>query len=52
MKAKDNHCSDKKSGNSSTSVIFEKKNIVILGDSMIKHVNVYEMAKKLENCQV
>ena len=51
-KAKDNHSSDKKSNNSSTSVISEKKNIVILGDSMIKHVNGYEMPKKLENCKV
>ena len=36
IKAKDNHRSDKKSNNSSTSVISEKKNIVTLGDSMIK----------------
>ena len=50
IKAKDNHRSDKKSNNSSTSVISEKKNIVILGDSMIKHINGYKMSKKLENC--
>ena len=35
IKAKGNHRSDKKSNNSNTSVISEKKNIVILGDSMI-----------------
>ena len=52
IKAKDNNRSDKKSNNSSTSVISEKKNIVILGDSMIKHVNGYEMSEKLENCKV
>ena len=52
IKAKDNHRSDKKSNNSSTSVISEKKNIVILGDSMIKHVNVYDMSKKFKNCTV
>ena len=46
IKAKDNHCSVKKSNNSSTSVISDKKNIVILGDSMIKHVNGYDMSKK------
>ena len=47
IKAKDNDRSDKKSNNLSTSVISEKKNIVILGDSMIKHVNGYDMSKKL-----
>ena len=52
IKAKDNHRSDKKSNNSSTSVISEKKNIVILDDNMIKHVNAYEMSKKLEHCKV
>ena len=53
IKAKDNnHRSDKKSNNSSTSVISEKKNIVILGDNMIKHVNGYDMSKKLKNCKV
>ena len=52
IKAKDNHRSDKKISNSNTSVISEKNNIVILGDSMIKHVNGYEMCKKLENCEV
>ena len=36
IKGKDNHRSDRKSNNSSTSVILEKNNIVILGDSMIK----------------
>ena len=49
IKAKDNHRSDKKSDNL---VISEKNNIVILGDSMIKHVNGYDMSKKLENCKV
>ena len=49
IKAKDNHCSVKKSNNSSTSVISDKKNI-ILGDSMIKHVNGYDMSK-LKNCK-
>ena len=38
IKAKDNHRSVKESNNSSTSVNSEKKNIVILGDSMIKHM--------------
>ena len=52
IKAKDNYRSDKKSNNSSASVIWEKKNVVILSDSMIKHINVHEMSKKLENCQV
>ena len=52
IEAKDNHCSDKKSNNLSISVISEKKNIVILGDSMIKHVNGYNMSKKLKNCKV
>ena len=41
IKAKDNHRSVKKRNNSSTSVISDKKNTVILGDSMIKHVNGY-----------
>ena len=44
IKVKDNHRSDKKSGNSNTLVISEKKNIVILDDSMSKHVNRYEMS--------
>ena len=48
IKAKDNHRSAKKSNNSSTSVISDKKNIVILGDSMIKHVNGYDMSKILK----
>ena len=39
VKTKDNHRSDKQSNHSITSFISEKKNIVILGDSMIKHVN-------------
>ena len=52
IKAKDNHRSVKKSNNSSTSVISDKKNIVILGDSMIKHVNGQDMSKKLKNCKV
>ena len=53
VKAKDNnHPSDKKSNNSSTSVISEKDNIVIFGDSMIKHVNGYDMSKKLKHCKV
>ena len=47
IKAKENHRSDKKSNVLSTSVISEEKNIAILGDSMIKHVN-----RKLENCKV
>ena len=52
IKAKNNHRSVKKSNNSSTSVISDKKNIVILGDSMIKHVNWYDISKKLKNCKV
>ena len=52
IKAKDNHRSVKKSDNSSTSVISNKKNIVILGDSMIKHFNGYDMSNKLKNCKV
>ena len=52
IKAMDNHGSVKKSNNSSTSVISDKKNIVILGDSMIKHLNGYDMSKKLKNCKV
>ena len=52
IKAKDNHRSGKKSNNSHTSVISEKKNIVILGDSTIKHVNGYEMSKKFESCKI
>ena len=35
-----------------TSVILEKKNIVVLGNSMIKHVNGCDMSKKLKNCKV
>ena len=35
-----------------TSVILEKKNIAVLGDSMIKHVNGCDMSKKLKNCTV
>ena len=52
IKTKDNHRSDKKCNNLNTSVISEKKNIVIRGDSMIKHVNGYEMSNKLENRKV
>ena len=52
IKAKNNHRSDKKSNNSSISVISEKKNIVILDDSMITHVKGYDMSKKLKNCKV
>ena len=52
IKPKDNYRSVKKSNNSSTSVISDKKNIVILGDSMIKHLNGYDMSKKLKNCKV
>ena len=48
IKAKNNHRSVKKSNNSSTSVISDKNNIVILGDSMIKHVNEYDMSKILK----
>ena len=48
IKPKDNYRSVKKSNNSSTSVISDKKNIVILGDSMIKHVNGYDMSKILK----
>ena len=51
IKAKNNHHSVKKN-NSSTSVISDKKNIVILSDTMIKHVNGYDMSKKLKNCKV
>ena len=39
IKAKDNHRSDNKSSNSSTSVTSEKNNNVVLGDNMIKHVS-------------
>ena len=49
--AKDNNRSVKKSNNSSTSVISGKRNIVILGDSMIKHVNGYNMSKRFKNCK-
>ena len=52
IKAKDNHRGVKKRNNSSISVISEKKNIVIFGDSMIKHVNGYDMSKKSKNCKV
>ena len=52
IKVKDNHRNNKKSNNSSTSTIAEKNNIVIFGDSMIKHVSGCEMSKKLENCKV
>ena len=38
IKAKDNRRSGKKSNNSNTSVISEKKNIDIFGDSMVKPV--------------
>lgn len=46
IKAKDDHRSDKKSNNSSSSVISEKTNIGIPGDSTIKHVSGYKMSKK------
>ena len=52
IKAQDNHRSVKKGSNSSRSVISDKKNIVILGDSMIKRVNGYDLSKKLKNCKV
>ena len=39
-----------KSSNWSTSA--EKKSIVILGDSMIKHFNDYGISKNSENCKV
>ena len=52
IKAKDNHPRVKKSNNSSTLVISYQKNIVILGDNMIKHANGYGMSKKLKNCKV
>ena len=39
-----------KSSDSSTST--QKKNIVILGDSMITHANCYKVSKTLENYQV
>ena len=29
-----------------------EKNVVILGDSIVKHVNGWEIAKKLPNCKV
>ena len=28
------------------------KNVIILGDSIIKHVNGYDVAGKLNNCKV
>ena len=30
----------------------DKKNVIILGDSIIKHVNGYDVAGKLNNCKV
>ena len=51
IKAENNHHSDKKSNNSSIGY-FREKNIVIPGDSIIKHANGYEMFKKLKNCKV
>ena len=30
----------------------DKKNVIILGDSVIKHVNGYDMARKLAECKV
>ena len=39
-----------KSSNSST--LAEKKNISILGDSMIGHVNNIEVSEKLENFKI
>ena len=46
------HQPDTKETNISTFVISEKKNIVILGDNMIKHDNGYDKSKRLENCKV
>ena len=45
IKAKDNHRSDKKSNKLKYIGYFRENNIVILGDSMIKHVNGYKMSK-------
>ena len=30
----------------------DKKNVIILGDSVIKHVNGYDIARKLDKCEV
>ena len=30
----------------------DKKNVIILGDSVIKHVNGYDIARKLNTCKV
>ena len=30
----------------------DKKNVIILGDSVIKHVNGYDIARKLDKCKV
>ena len=30
----------------------DKKNVIILGDSVIKHVNGYDIARKLDTCKV
>ena len=37
---------------SDSSISAEKKDTIILGVSMIKHVNGYQVSKKLENCKV
>ena len=30
----------------------DKKKVIILGDSVIKHVNGYDIARKLDKCKV
>ena len=30
----------------------DKKNVIILGDSVIKHVNGYDIARKLDKCKL
>ena len=30
----------------------EKKNVIILGDSVIKHANGYDIARKVDKCKV
>ena len=47
IKVTDNHRSGKKSNNSNTTVVSEKYNIVILGDTMVNHVKGSDMSKKL-----
>ena len=29
-----------------------RKSVVVLGDSMVKHLNGWEMSKKIKNCEV